>query len=192
LGKILISISFIILSVAAISFFFMQDDGKLRDKVYATKVPRIILEDFTVYRYEGHKATATLSGKVAHFIEPNILEMFGNIRGMRYNSKAKEHIKADSSSTTFHSRGVVELMKDSRVVKSELEGGVQFGFHDTILFSDFAEYITASEVLRSDMPVVIRSPQGNLKGKSGFRYNVTEELVEVYGPLQGTLQSDGQ
>lgn len=193
MGKYILVIGFLLTSALAVYVFMSRDDRSLRDQLGQSggNKPRLILEEFTVYRYRDHRVIGTLSAKMGQFLEPNILEIYGDIRGMRHDSGKREFVNAEGSSTIFRSRGVIQLMKDPEIIKTELENDVQFGFEDTIIFSQFAEYLAEPGVLRSDVPVLVRSPQGSLHSQTGFLYDIEKESMELYGPIQGTLQNNG-
>jgi len=189
LGKYILVLGFLLTCALAVYAFITRDDRSLRDQVgQQGGRPRLILEEFTVYRYRDHRVLSTLSAKMGQFIEPNILEVYGDIRGMRHDSDKREFVNGEASSTLFRSRGVIQLMKEPEIIKTELANDVQFGFDETIVFTQFAEYIAESRVLRSDVPVLVRSPQGFMHSKTGFQYLIEEESMELYGPIQGTLQ----
>lgn len=189
MGKIVISFAFIFISLLSAWVFFNREERSLREQINSSERPRIILEDFVVYRYEKSRVSSTLSGRIGHFIEPNIMEIYGDIRGTRYNKGEREYLRAESSSTIFQARGIVDLMKSAQIVKSELENDVQFGFNGMILNTQFAEFLNSSQIIRSDVPVFVSSVQGKMTGKRGFNYNITEELIDLYGPIQGYLQN---
>ena len=80
MGKNLLVVLFLLACFSSIGFFLAREDRRLRDKIKVDQQaqPLIILEDVTVYRYKNHKVISTISSKVGHFLEPNILEMHGN------------------------------------------------------------------------------------------------------------------
>ncbi|MFW7378322.1 MAG: hypothetical protein ACOH5I_05915 [Oligoflexus sp.] len=189
MGKYLLVASFLLTLALAVYVFLSRDDRSLREQVVQQAGrPRLTMEEFTVYRYRDHRVLSTLSAKMGQFLEPNILEIYGDIRGMRHDSEKREFVNAEGSSTQFRSRGVIQLMKEPDIIKTELENDVQFGFDETMVFTQFTEYLAEPGVLRSDVPVLVRSPQGFMHSQTGFNYDIEEELMELYGPLQGTLQ----
>jgi hypothetical protein len=86
----------------------------------------------------------------------------------------------------------MQLLEDPYILKTELENDVQFGFEDNIIFTQYAEYLPPRSLLRSDLPVLLRSPQGYFRSMTGFEYHLEKETMEFYGPIQGTLQNSGR
>ncbi|MFY7930417.1 MAG: hypothetical protein ACOVS5_16195, partial [Oligoflexus sp.] len=151
------------------------------------KTPRILLEEFTLYEYQGSKAVSSLSGKFASFMDPNTVEMFGNLQGQRLDSKRREFFAAESATMQFAAKGLVELMKNSRPQLTTIENQVRFGYDDVILYTDYARYLHDQERLISDLPVRIQGPKVDLMGSKGFEYQTKTKDLKVFGPLEGTL-----
>ena len=191
LGKNIVAAIFIIISFVALVVFFSRDDRTLKDQVnLEDRKPRVILEGFTLYKYSGHEIQSTLTGKIAHFIDPNVLEVYGDIRGLRHNTEKREHFAAQSATAYFSSSGIVQLMQKSEIVRCEVENNVRVGFGDNLILTQYAQYLGKDKTLRSDLPVEFRAPQSRLHGKSGFDYRLEDEELDIHGPIKGTLQGE--
>ena len=191
MGKNIITAIFVIISVLALFVFLNRDDTTLRDQVSGQeKQPRIILEEFTLYRYKKHEVQSTLTGRIAHFMEPNILEIYGDIRGLRHNSPKREHFAAESASVYFMSNGVVQLMKDSEIKRCEVENNVRVGSGDNVILTQYAQFLGKENILHSDVPVKFTGPGSQFNGKGGFHYDVASENLDLMGPIKGTLQGE--
>ncbi len=191
MGKNVVSIAFILISGLAIYLFNMRDDKALREQVsiYDRK-PRITLEDFTLHRYRDHRVLSTLTGRIANFMDPNLLEMYGNLRGLRYDTVNREYFSSESAAIYFASAGVMQLLQNSNIVRADIENDVKVGSQDKLLKTQYAQYFSQKNLLRSDVPVVFIAPDSILKGSSGFEYNLNTEDVVLFGPIEGTLQSE--
>jgi len=189
MGKNIIVALFVAILAAAI-FVFIQRDKQTKPERVGTKdkAPRISLEDFTVYKYEQHKTVSTISGRFANFVDPDSLEMFGSIQGFNHKAKKKEFFASESATVHFAAKGVVDLVKNSRIVKTEIENQVRFGYDDIILYTDYAKYLNEEKRLTSDLPVRIQGPQVELKGDKGFEFNNNTGDLKVFGPLEGTMR----
>lgn len=188
MGRNILVVAFLVTSVIAITLFLAREDGSLRDQVDSrSKQPVITLEEYTMFRYDGHELRATLSGKLATFLEPNIVEMYGNVTGRKHGEE-KEYASAESAAAYFASSGVTQFLKDNKIERAQLENDVKIGIGDNTLSTEFAEYIAAKDVLRSDRPVLMYGPTGRFKGGNGFAYSLTTEEMTVFGPLEGILQ----
>ena len=191
MGKNVVAGAFVLLSLYAVFIFMQKDSARLRDQVSRSeKDPRVILEDFTLYRYRGHRVLSTLSGRIAHFIEPNSVEMYGSLRGLRYDTVNREYFSAESAAIYFVGTGMMQLMKGAEVERAEIDNNVKVGSAENLIETDYAQYLADRNRLRSDVPVVFTSPKSKLKGQTGFEYDLELETVELFGPMEGVLQSD--
>jgi LPS export ABC transporter protein LptC len=189
MGKNIIVALFVAILAAAVFVFIQRDKQAKPERVgNRDKVPRISLEDFTIYKYEQHKTVSTISGRLANFVDPDSLEMFGSIQGFNHKAKKKEFFAAESATVHFAAKGVVDLVKNSRIVKTEIQDQVRFGYDDIILYTDYAKYMNEEGRLTSDLPVRIQGPQVELKGEKGFEFNNNTGDLKVYGPLEGTMR----
>ena len=192
MGKKLLVAAFLLVTIASAYVFFSREQTSLREQVEdATKHPRIVLKDFTMYRYQGAKVEATVSGQNAFFFEPNVLEMYGNLKGLRTvpNTDKREFVRAQASVTLFESRGVVQMTQSSEIEKSSLENDVAVGFEDKTILTQHAEYTSKPQRLYSDLAVELLARDGNLKSETGFEYLVEEKLLHLNGPIRGKLQN---
>lgn len=191
MGKYIISGVFLVFCGVSLLVFFVRDDKLLKEQVnMSEKLPRIILEDFTLYKYREHSVKATFTGKIAHFRDPNILEVYGEIRGLKHNSEKREHISAESATVVFHANGIVQLLEESRVKTCEIENNVQVGSGNDVILTQYAQYSGDKNHLRSDVPVKFSNPTAQLKGKNGFVYDIETGDLELIGPIEGFLQGE--
>ena len=185
MGKNLVSILFLVISGLAVYLFMQRDDRTLREQVSGQeKQPRITLEEFTLHRYRNHTVLSTLTGRIGNFMDPNVLEMYGNLRGLRYDSPSREYFSAESATIYFESNGIVQLLNDSEISRAEIENNVNVGTQDKLLKTQYARYNTKKGMLRSDVPVTFVAPNSIFKGTSGFEYNIATEDVVLFGPIE--------
>lgn len=189
MAKNIIIASFLGLTVLAILLLWNREENpRVREDPDAILAPRISLEDFTVYKYQGHQVQMTLSSKLAHFVDPNILELYGSVRGIRHDSPKKEYFSAESATVFFSSTGVAQLMENPEIIEAELEDNVNVGMSYNRLLTEFAEYLPMEGLLQSELPVVLKGPTGTYKGQNGFRFFTETELIHIYGPTEGVVQ----
>lgn len=192
MGKHFVVILFASALLGAVVVFLQRGERPARVKASEEttghdKHARILLEDFVVYEYTHHQVTETFQGKHAEFVDPNMLEVFGDVLGTRHQSSKKEFVAADALRVHFESKGLTELVKNSKVIQSELENEVRIGYDDNVLYTDYAKYIHADEKLISDRPVRIQAPRAELKGSKGFEYETKSQNLRIFGPMEGTL-----
>lgn len=190
MGKNLVVIGFLLTCGFAAWVFFERDDRLLREHMDpdTSGLPRLVLEDFTLYRYENHKVTSTLSARLGQYLEPNLLEMYGDIRGLRHNTERRDLVTSQSALVFFRSRGIRALLENAKIEKVELEDSVMVSSGQNILETEYAEFLPDDNLLRSDLEVRVRGPRGRFTGGNGFVYHTDTEDLLIEGPLKGTLQ----
>ena len=191
MGKHILVLAFAFAFIGAIAVFFQRAERQAKTppgvEAVEEKRSRVSIEEFVVYEYKDHHATGTFQGKLAQFEDPDTLEIFGNVRGSRTNEGEKEFVAAESASLRFSSKGLSDLVKESKLETITLENQVRFGSNDITMFTDYAKFDNAKGLLVSDRPVRIQNQQADLLGRTGFEYDVKTQDVKVFGPLEGTL-----
>ncbi|MES2745876.1 MAG: hypothetical protein V4655_10645 [Bdellovibrionota bacterium] len=190
MGKHLIVLAFASAFIGAVIVFLQRGERQAKKPVTVEsneKHSRVTIEEFVLYEYRDHHATGTFQGKLAQFEDPDTLEIFGSIRGNRINEGKKEFVAAESAALRFSSKGLTDLVKDSKLETVTMENQVRFGTGDITMFTDYAKFDNASGKLVSDRPVRMKNPQADMLGKKGFEYDSKTQDVKVFGPLEGTL-----
>lgn len=189
LGKNILVAAFLITSLVSLVLFFAREDNSLRDQVDArSKQPVISLEEFVVFRYSGHALSSTISARMANFLEPNVVELYGDINSKRYTEGKEDYLAAESATAYLSSHGITQFMKDNSVSKAQLESDVRIGVGDNVVSTEFAEYLKQNELLRSEQPVMVYGPTGKFRGNTGFEYELKTEKMTLFGPIEGLLQ----
>ena len=189
MGKNVVVVLFIV--TCLLSVYVLMTRKNPEDRVLdpdAAKEPRVSMEEFTIYKYRNHQVVSTFSGKLSHFLDPNLLELYGSLRGLRHNSVKREYVSCESSTVYFKANGISELMKDATVTKAELEDNVNVGVSYNRLLTEFAEYLPSEDLLQSELPVTVKGPTGQIQGNNGFSYLLGEEKIKIFGPIKGVLQ----
>ncbi len=190
MGKNIIVGIFFTIFAGAVFVFLQRGERQARkapDPDEAEKRSRISIEEFVLYEYKDHHATGTFQGKLAQFEDPDMLEIFGNVRGSRVVNGKKEFMASEAAALRFSSKGLSELIKESKLETVTLENQVRFGSSDLSLFTDYAKYDAASGRLVSDRAVKIQNPQADMIGHKGFEYDTKSQDVKIFGPSEGTL-----
>ena len=192
MGRNILIGSFLAALVAAIYIFCTRDQTALRKQIEngKTNQPRIILEDFTIYRYANNRLISTLSGRMGAFVEPNIIDVSGDIRGIRHDSEKKEYLLAQSAEGHLKSFGVIQMMNGADLDYATFQKDVRVGWDTTTVKTEDAKYTADRDVLESDIPVVIETPTAHFNGENGFEYDVEKGDMTVQGPIKGVIAGD--
>lgn len=160
MGKFLVVAAFLITLTLAVYTFFTRNTATPRQNLIAanSKEPRVVLEEFSVYRYTGHKVSSILSANQGHLIEPNIIEVSSEIRGIRYGAKDPQTLACDSATGYFQADHLGELMSDAGLARAEIRGNVVLGVGKETLLTEYAEYLASRGVLVTKAPVEIQGP----------------------------------
>jgi len=170
-----------------------REDANMRDmSVLNQRSPRVVLEDFIVYRTAGPELVSTWSAQLAHFFEPGELELHGDVKGIRYTSRGDETISSESLTAWFDTPSLLAMAGEGKLKRAELKRFVEVAGAGNLLLTDFAEYLADTNVLQSDRAVTIEGPNRQFNGESGFRYEVTGDNLQLFGKITGVLTMDDQ
>lgn len=191
MGRTIIVIGFLITLSLSLWVYFNLDRRSIQSQIGQDIVahPRLTIKDFTIFQYDSHTLKRTTSGKLGYFLEPNTLEVFGDIRALQHNSEKHEYLFADSMIAYFNSQGISNLMKDSSISTMELENNVNLGTSRNLLKTEYAKYSAKTKTLTSDLPVRVENSSGQVDGEAGFEYHTESEKLVIFGPMKGVLQS---
>ena len=192
MGKKLVIIAFLLTSVLAVVVYLTHERKSLRENLEKkdSREPRLVVEDFTFYRYEGSALKSRLSARLGHFYEPNVLELDGEIKGERLLNGERQTVNAESATGYFKAATLTKMMSDTELDRAELTGFVEVGVKDHLLSTDYAEYLTTGSLVRSLRPVRVEGPGRVFTGDDGFNYNLQSEALEMLGQVRGMFVPD--
>lgn len=193
MGKKLIMIGFLASLGLALYVFLSRETKSLRENIGqgSAKEPRVVMEDFVVYRYSGDVLTGKLTARLGHFYEPNIVELDGEIRGERQTNDGVETIGAESATGYFKATNLTTMLhQKTELDRAELTGFVEVGVKDHLLTTDYAEYINAEKLVRSLRPVRVEGPNRVFSGEDGFTYRLKTQALEMQGTVKGVVTLD--
>lgn len=189
MGKYSIVIGFLLSTLIATIVFLRRPQSmpkqQLKDKSEPT---RIVLEDFTIFRYQGHQLSSRVSAKLGQYVEPNRVELYGDVYGFEELADKQNYVRSQSASLFFDSRGLVRLMKETKLRRADFANDVEFGFSNSRVFTQFAEYTANNQLIRSDRATLMRREDAELRSETGFEYSLSGESLELYGPIQGLIE----
>jgi hypothetical protein len=193
LGKKLTIVAFLICLGIAVYVFLTKESKSLRDNIQigGSREAQVVLEDFVAYKYEGSRLDAKLSGKLANFYEPNLVEIDGDIRGERATEDGKEFFSAETASAYFKSGSLTGLMdKNIELDRAEISGFVEVGLKNYLLTTDYAELLNDRQMIRSNRPVRVEGEKRLFAGEEGFTYDLNKESLYMPGRVKGVVQLD--
>jgi LPS export ABC transporter protein LptC len=192
MGKKLVIAGFVASLALALYVYLTREHKRLRDALdkRSAKEPRVVMEDFTIYRYRGPVLTGKLTARLGHFYEPNVVELDGEIRGERLTKNGVEMIGAESATGYFNATSLTKMMGDTQLDRAELTGFVEVGVKGHLLTTDYAEYINKKQLVRSPRPVQVEGPGRRFSGEDGFTYSLADETLTMTGPVSGVVLLD--
>ncbi len=195
MGKKLVIAGFLICLALAFYVFLTREIKSRRDDgaTEVTKQPRVVLEDFSIYRYEGEALVAKLNSRLGHFYEPNIAELDGDVRGERINSAGeRETLEAESATAYMKTNSLMKLVdQKTELDRAELNGFVEVGLREHLLSTDYAEFINSDKLVQSQRLVRVEGPGRVFIGDEGFKYGLETQALEMQGPVKGVVAVDG-
>jgi len=197
MGKTIIIIGVVIALILSVIIFLMKDDTSPKDQYLNTvdNEPRVTMEDFAIFSYVDQKIEGTFSAKLGHFLDPNIVEAFTTVRGVRYRPKNRvESLRCGSVTAYLVGDSMSEIVspKGAEVARAEVEDQVRIGFDDHFLNTEFAEYVAATNLVTSNERVQVDGPNRTLFGEDGFSYNLKKEALEMQGAVSGVVTPENK
>lgn len=195
MGKKLVIIGFLASLVLAMTVFLGRDQQSLRDNLrnMDAREPRVVLEDFVMYRYKGASIQAQLAGRLGQFYEPNLVELEGDVKAERGQGDTLEYIAAENATAYLESATMSKIMTQSaKLVRAELSSFVELGVKNHVLSTDYAEYLHQDQLVRSSRPVRVEGPGRIFTGDEGFVYTLANETLEMPGTVKGVMTLEEQ
>lgn len=195
MGRKLASIFLAIVFGVSVWVFFSRERKVLRETISSKDHEhRVKIEDFTINIYEDGQLTEKMSAKLGVFVEPNIIELSGDVHGEKVadakaqlaQSVQKETIRADQATVYLRATSLSMLLNQAAELdRSELTGFVQVGFKEHILTTEYAEYIQSQRLIQSPKRVKVDGPNRSFEGEEGFVYSFEQEQLEIKGKVRG-------
>jgi hypothetical protein len=188
--KKLIIFGFIIFVVVAIRSYVVSDrTQRQRDaESQGARIPRVVLEDFVLYRYTSAVLTSRVSAKLGNVFEPNVVELYGDVEGSRNREDHVERMGAEFAKATFASESLEQLTQKPSLDKVEMSDFVRFYLRDEVLETSHAEFHQATSQVTSNTLVQIRGPGRNLSGDKGFVYDMSKDEIDLLGVVKGDFE----
>lgn len=192
MGRVIVAIGFALLFILAILVFLTRQSGSLRKNIAdQATVPQIEIKNFSFRVFSDGKIKSELSAKQSHFVEPNKIEIFNNVRGYRYKENGLETLSCQLATAFFDGRSLGDIISTSQLTRAELDGDVRIRMDDRIVLTDSTTFDMESQVLYSDLPVRIIGDESEFSGDNGFTYDTTQHLLNMRGIIRGRLQFKG-
>ena len=187
MARKLVIVGFLIALSIALYTYFTRENSRAWEQSDLDNKPRIILEDFVLYRYTGAVVNGKLTARLGHLLEPNIVELYGEVKGERTGERGVERVTAESAVAYLKSNSISELVKTNEVVRAEMKGFVNVDFDEHKLSTDYAEYWHDRQEIASNRPVKVDGPNRVIKGDQGFLYQLSDSTLEVFGKVSGQV-----
>jgi len=191
--KILVSIGFTVVFIVSLWVFFAEDHDSVESTLdYSNREPRIIVDDFMLFRYQGHRVVGTFSAKLGHFIEPNVVEFYAAVKGEREKGKITESLSCEAGIAVFEADRMSDIINSDETKLSylEVEDRVRVESGDHIIRTEFAHFDATRNILSSREPVQIDGPKRVLVGEEGFEYFTEKKNLKMPGKVRGVVRSD--
>jgi lipopolysaccharide export system protein LptC len=192
MGKKLVIIGFLVCCLLAMWVFWSREVKSLRETLNKdVREPRVVLEDFVAFRYEGDAQVGKLTARLGHFFDPNVMELDGEVKAERQTGDGVETLSTESATAYFRAASVSAMMDEkTELDRAELTGFVEVGMRDHLLSTDFAEYRDKDQTVRSTRPVRVEGPHRVFSGEEGFVYDLKKQALSMPGPIKGVIAVD--
>lgn len=153
--------------------------------------PRIVLEGFHARKYEYGKQTSDAYGAKGKFFAPNKVKISSGFKGWRLKNDRKSHYSAEFAEIFFTSQSLNQLMEQAQVDYMTLKKFVTIGTEEYIIHTDQAQFLEKPKLILGHQPVRVTGPQRWFTGQKGFRLNLKDESLNVYGHVRGMVKNYG-
>ena len=115
MGKKIVIIAFLSIFSYALYYALNTDLLNLSSvERNSESIPRLVLEKFSIKKFNENKLVSNLKGEVATFNDPNILKISEGLVLDNYENDSK--IKALSATTYFNSENISDLSENGRLL----------------------------------------------------------------------------
>ncbi|MEY4631538.1 MAG: hypothetical protein RIQ81_1658 [Pseudomonadota bacterium] len=156
---------------------------------------RVSFEDFVASRYHEGVETTRVEARSGYLLEPNMLELFGDVRARTVRGKGRkmkvQEVRCETATAYFDTNSLAQMMTSSRVDRVDLKGFVQVKSAGMVLDTDQALYEYGTGLLHSNSRVSVAGPAFHFRGEGGFTLDTAKENLNVSGPIKGAGVMDG-
>ena len=186
--RAVIIFSFLISFSVSLFLFFSRSTSTLRENIENAPthtMPRLILEDFVIKKYQKSKQIAEVQSLLGEFWAPNKVIFKGDIRAWKLKGDEKQELISNKMIAFFNSKNLIELIDRSDLDTAKLTGFVEITYNEYQLKTEEVEYRDQEQKLFSTYPVQIKGNKKFFTGNNGFRLYLKEEMLDVYGKVRG-------
>jgi uncharacterized protein YxeA len=183
--KILIILCIIIFGTAAQLYFAKKN----RENLYVvSKEPSLVFDEAKINRYVGARLTTSAYAKYGYFEEPNLIHLKDAVSATQFGLKDSETIKANEAAVILNVSGLNEVFDNVAIKKIELKDRVRVYVKDHVAITDYAEYIALTNVIETIDPVKLNGEGRSLQGQDGFRYDINQGVLTMFGQVDGVFK----
>ncbi len=191
MGKNITVIGTLVFTVLALAIFWAQPNRDSFDRrISQSNDPRIVIDDLFVERFKSNQLVGDFSAKLVHFIEPNIIEAYAEVKGMRMREQRKETFRSQILNLQFKATNMGRLLSSDGggIAYVEIENDVKIKIGPEEMITERAQYFADRQQISSTDPVEILGPGRRFFGEQGFTYNLKTEDISIPGPVRGEVQ----
>lgn len=191
MGKNLTVFVIIAFTVLALMIFWSQPSHEGIDRRMAqTSDPRIVIDDLFVQRFKANSLVGDFSAKLVHFVEPNMVEAYAEVSGMRMRDNKRETFRSQILNLQFKAQNMGKLMSSEGggIAYIEVENDVNIKVGLEEMLTERAQYFADRHQISSMDPVEIIGPGRRFFGEQGFSYHLKTEEISIPGPVRGEVR----
>lgn len=187
MAKTLSTILFLVAFLFSGLIYLNRDTKTLRENLEQddTSDPRVQIENFILYRYNGAKLSSELRAKSGEFVDPNSAALVGAVRAVNYTETGEETVEAEQALAIYDAENLGATLSGAELARTKLIDSVVVQYSQHTMYTDYAEYIARKSVIVSDRPVEVRGPGRWFKGQAGFQVDLSDSTVELFGRING-------
>jgi hypothetical protein len=147
----------------------------------------IKMNDFEFRQFTGSAEEERTSAHEVWLMGPNVVELSGNVEMIRRRPRDAWQMHAQNAMGFLRQEGDNYLFERPEVDVFYFQNQVTVEVDDRILQTELAKYMAGSRTIVGNKSVVLSSPTDFVTARGGFLVNLAEEVVHLYGPLEGNI-----
>lgn len=188
--RYVVSFAFMFTLIAAVWIYYKKDQTTPIAMTEQAKEPRLLLQNFSFYRYQDQKIDGHLEAESGALLPTNVIEIRGNIVGMRVRNGQEDRARAQSALVYLSDGNLSPDVAAAEVEVVHLKDSVTVNVGRDLLRTEYAKYEASSNVISSDKPVHVDGQGYRVTGADGFDYSIDRHVLQVLGKIVGVVDSN--
>jgi hypothetical protein len=187
MAKNLLAALFVAVFGSSIYVYSNRDEMSLKENLARrdSDSPKLRIERVLIQRYKQSKLESQIEAHSGKLIEPNLFAVTGGFKAEKISDDKRQKLVADEALASFEATSLKGLGVTGDLLNVKMNKNVSIFFGEYQLLTEYAEYLVKINSIVGDLPVTVRGEKKWFRGQSGFRVDLQDEAVEIFGKVNG-------